>query len=580
MKRRSAHLYQLGKDEQGVTVIEFALISPVFLFMLMGTFDIGYAIYMRSTLNGAVQLAARDSSLQTAADATARAAIDTKVRNVIQSINRDATVTVERKNYASYDDVERMEDYTDGNTNGTCDNGEPFDDANSSGDWDNVGQDGVGGARDSVLYSITVSYDTLFPFSGYDRSATGRKITGYETRSRNKYVTTPGGTRTYQLPIYETTKAARSGNNTGEISVPVFKNEPAGTRTVKVPIYETTKVARSGKNLGEVKVPVFKNEITGTRTVKMPQYVNEVVPLPRNPSPTIEVPVYRLVQTGEKTHKVPITELVEIPRTGNPNGEVKMPIYEFVVATRKTGKTVVDYEEVSVPVYVNIISQTDRGPRLRRVFVRNETIRRPKLDTKRTVSTGETQYIQRKLVGYQTVSKPTVVLSRKITGYKDIIIPLYKREQVGTETVKRPTETIKRRFVGYKTKVIQKAERVFVGYETIKRPTETLQRRLVGYETKTIQKTKKVIVGYKTVKRPTEAVQRKLVGYKTVVKQLPPTKVLAGTETYKVPTYQDSDASFNIAGISNSRTMTAQTILKNQPYGDQTVRTTTPGNCT
>ncbi len=512
MARRSLQLYRIGKDENGVTAVEFALISPVFLFMLMGTFDIGYAIYMRSTLNGAIQLAARDSSLQDATDATARAAIDTKVTNVIQSINRDATVTVNRTNYEAYADVNRLEDYVDNNLNGTCDNNEPFDDANDNDTWDEVGASGIGGARDSVLYSITVSYDTLFPYSGYQRDASAKKVEGYETRTRNKYVTVPGEKRTIKLPVY------------------------------------STELIRSDVM---IRVPKFKMLALEDGTRKLPIYKKTIVQLPGNRSPTMEVPVYELVQTGFKKHVVPVTELVEVPRAGNPDGEVKMPMYEFVVATRNTGKNVVDYETVSVPVYVNVVTETAKGPRLRRVFLRNETIRRPKLDTKRAVTTGTQQYIQRKLVGYQTVSKPKTILTRKTTGYKTFMIPTVQRTLIGYKTVPRPTETVKREIIGWKTIIVKKSVPKADGFELVSVPSETLQR--------------------------------KLVGYKYVIKQMPPIKQLAGTEQYRVAVHSDTestDASFNIKALKNRRTMTAQTLLKNQPYGDQTARTTSPGNCT
>lgn len=165
-------LPRLRGDEEGATIVEFALVSPVFLFMLLGTFEIGYAIYMRSALTGAIQLAAREASLQDASDPTVLAGIDAKVEAVLLAVNSTATVSTDnRKNYASFADVERMESYTDTDSNGTCDNNEPFTDENGNGNWDNVGQTGLGGARDAVLYTITVSYDSVFAFDTFTRDA-------------------------------------------------------------------------------------------------------------------------------------------------------------------------------------------------------------------------------------------------------------------------------------------------------------------------------------------------------------------------------------------------------------------------
>lgn len=164
----STKLRKLVSDQSGNTVIEFAVIAPTFMLLLMGTFDIGHRIYVRSALDGALQQAARNTSLQTGTDATARAAIDTKVRNIILNIAPQATVTAARKNFLNYTHVKRAENYTDTNADGVCNNNEPFVDENSNGIWDdNVGASGVGGARDAVEYQVTVRYDRLFPVPGF-----------------------------------------------------------------------------------------------------------------------------------------------------------------------------------------------------------------------------------------------------------------------------------------------------------------------------------------------------------------------------------------------------------------------------
>ena len=56
---------RLRGHEDGATIIEFAFILPTFLLMLLGTFDIAYQVFLRATLSGAVQAAARESALET-----------------------------------------------------------------------------------------------------------------------------------------------------------------------------------------------------------------------------------------------------------------------------------------------------------------------------------------------------------------------------------------------------------------------------------------------------------------------------------------------------------------------------------
>lgn len=160
------HNNSLAQDESGATLIEFAFVAPTFMLMLMGTFDLGYSVYMQSALTGAVQNAARSSALETGS--ASLDAIDTEVREHLRDLNpslRDSDVTFDRKSYFDYTNVGQPETYADSNTNGSYDSGECFEDINGNDTWDaDIGDDGVGGPNDVVLYTVSVSYDRLFPF--------------------------------------------------------------------------------------------------------------------------------------------------------------------------------------------------------------------------------------------------------------------------------------------------------------------------------------------------------------------------------------------------------------------------------
>lgn len=148
-------------DERGATLVEFALISPVLIMLLLGMFEMGYNFYVQAQLQGAVQKAARDSSTQSAnASATA---VDTKVHRAVRAIVPKASVKFSRRAYSSFNDVNRAEDFTDLDNDGTCNDEEPFEDANGNGTWDaDRGTAGSGGARDAVLYVVSVSYPRGF----------------------------------------------------------------------------------------------------------------------------------------------------------------------------------------------------------------------------------------------------------------------------------------------------------------------------------------------------------------------------------------------------------------------------------
>lgn len=152
-------LRTLARDTRAVAAVEFAMVMPVFLLLLLGSFEFGMNVYLRSVLEGAMQQAGRNSSLQLAQGG--QSTIDNLVRTQVQNILPNATVTFDRDNYASFSRVNKPEDFTDANSNGIYDAGECFMDANGNNTWDaDGGRDGLGGANDVVEYTATVSYSS------------------------------------------------------------------------------------------------------------------------------------------------------------------------------------------------------------------------------------------------------------------------------------------------------------------------------------------------------------------------------------------------------------------------------------
>lgn len=162
MIRRQLH--SLGTDADGATVVEFALASPVLVLLLMGLFDMGYSVYANTMLQGALQRAARNSTVEGAASTLTT--IDDAVKAEVRLVVPDASIAFSRKAYANFTDIGLEEDYTDANENGVCDDGEPYEDANGSGTWDrDRGANGLGGARDAVVYTATMTYSRKFPMA-------------------------------------------------------------------------------------------------------------------------------------------------------------------------------------------------------------------------------------------------------------------------------------------------------------------------------------------------------------------------------------------------------------------------------
>lgn len=153
---------RLPDDDRGAYMLEFALIMPVFVMMAMATLDFGMQMYAKSVLAGAVEEAARASTLET--NSVSQTGVDQRVRDGVGRVASYALLSFQRSAYQDFSSVGKPEDFTDTNVNGRRDAGECYQDVNSNAVWDaERGENGNGGAGDAVLYRVTMTYDRIFP---------------------------------------------------------------------------------------------------------------------------------------------------------------------------------------------------------------------------------------------------------------------------------------------------------------------------------------------------------------------------------------------------------------------------------
>ena len=154
-------IHHLACDDRGSPAVEFALVMPMALLMMLGLGDLGYQAYLESVLTGTVQKVARDSTIQ--GNATQTSTLDQKVIDAVKQIAPQATFVSSRKNYDNYGAV-KAEPYTDTNHNGVHDAGECYSDVNGNKVWDSdPGSSGQGGASDVTVYKMTMTYPRMFP---------------------------------------------------------------------------------------------------------------------------------------------------------------------------------------------------------------------------------------------------------------------------------------------------------------------------------------------------------------------------------------------------------------------------------
>jgi len=188
----------MRRDRRGATIVEFAIISPVMLLMMMGLGDLLYQVYTQSVLNGAVQKAARDSGIEggaaitTTIDSNVISIITPLVKNLVLNCSTPAVKSTwcsKRESYDSFSEV-APEPFVDTNGNGIRDPGECFTDENGNGTWDaDPGITGQGGASAVTLYTMTITYPRLFPFAKLFGASTTQTISATSLLKNQPYAT-------------------------------------------------------------------------------------------------------------------------------------------------------------------------------------------------------------------------------------------------------------------------------------------------------------------------------------------------------------------------------------------------------
>lgn len=157
---------KLKRDEDGAYALEFTLIMMPFLTMLIGIFDIGYAIYTKSIFEAAVMEAGRSTSLQSGGGR--QEMIEDRVKSKIASMNALATISFARENADQFTDFDGApEDFIDAmdSQNGNYDASKDcFYDLNDNKVRDiKAASSGIGSGNDVVKLTATLKYNSPFP---------------------------------------------------------------------------------------------------------------------------------------------------------------------------------------------------------------------------------------------------------------------------------------------------------------------------------------------------------------------------------------------------------------------------------
>lgn len=156
----------VAKDTDGVALVEFGFLAPIFVMLLLAIFDVGFGMYAQTVLRGAVEEGARTASLENTRWEDIKNRVNDQVRTVIPASDPDTDISFELDPlfYGNYNDITMPEDFTDSNGNSQWDPAECYVDRNNNQSYDtDVGLQGRGGAQDVVSIKAEVEFKRAFP---------------------------------------------------------------------------------------------------------------------------------------------------------------------------------------------------------------------------------------------------------------------------------------------------------------------------------------------------------------------------------------------------------------------------------
>jgi len=161
----------LRRDARGTTIVEFGVLAPVMITLIMGAIEMGHFLSVRSTLEGAVVEAARQATASMEIDEDDR---DQAMRDLITKhmsafpIAEGHQLVIATKAYRDFGTA-YPEEFTDTNGNGVYDPGEAFIDRNGNGHWDPdlpISGTDLGSPGDVVSYTAIFVTDPYFQMIG------------------------------------------------------------------------------------------------------------------------------------------------------------------------------------------------------------------------------------------------------------------------------------------------------------------------------------------------------------------------------------------------------------------------------
>lgn len=151
--------------ECGKAIVEFALIAPIFLGIVLSILEFSGIMFVQTLLEGGAREASRYGLTGQQPEGISREDMILQIvaENSFDIIDTDE-LQMETRVYGSFGDIGQPEPFTDENGNEAYDAGEPFTDSNGNGGWDDdMGAAGLGGPGQVVVYRMSYDWPIMIP---------------------------------------------------------------------------------------------------------------------------------------------------------------------------------------------------------------------------------------------------------------------------------------------------------------------------------------------------------------------------------------------------------------------------------
>ncbi len=154
------------KRNDGTAAIEFALIMPALVIIIMGSIELSLFFFVQTALEGATFSVSRLGKTGFVESGYTREETIRKHLDDWLGFYLDTQLlTIDAQTYNDFSSVGTPEPFIDANHNGTRDSGENYTDVNGNGQYDmDQGVASNGNAGDVVVYTISYPWSLLTPF--------------------------------------------------------------------------------------------------------------------------------------------------------------------------------------------------------------------------------------------------------------------------------------------------------------------------------------------------------------------------------------------------------------------------------